>query len=111
MTDEPVRPVTALVHSGAAARMEGLLLPVPVERTGFSRSQLTMHRFTVDRQTAGTAGGASLKRIKAAARAIRTSILVAPARREDGTIITKVQRLHPDRNDAVTNAAVRKEKQ
>lgn len=93
--------------------MEGQprLLPVPVERTGSSRSQLTTHMLTVNRQTAGTGGGASLKRIKAAARAIRASVLVTPARQEGGTIITKVQRLPPHRNDAFTNSAVRKEKE
>lgn len=58
----------------------------------------------------GTTGGASLKIIKAAARAIRAFILVTPARQDDGTIITKAQRLCPDRNDAGTIAAIRKEK-
>ena len=47
---------------------------------------------------AGTTGGASLKSIKAAAREIRAVILVTPARQDDGTIITKAQRLRPDRH-------------
>ena len=58
----------------------------------------------------GTTGGASLKSIKAAARASRAFILVTPARQDDGTIIKNAQHLRPDRNDAGTNAAIRKEK-
>ena len=59
---------------------------------------------------AGTTGGASLKSIAAAARGICAFILVTPARQDDGTIITNAQRLRPDRNDASTTAAIRKEK-
>ncbi|WP_223983294.1 hypothetical protein [Arthrobacter sp. NicSoilB8] len=58
---------------------------------------------------AGTTGGVSLKSIKAAARRIRAFILVTPIRQDGGTIITKTQRLRPDRHaGAIADASEEK---
>lgn len=54
----------------------------------------------------GITGGASLRTIKAAARRIRAFTLVTPIRQDGGTIITKAQRLRPDRHaDAIGDSS------
>ena len=57
----------------------------------------------------GTAGGASLQSINAAARGIRACILVTPISQDNGAIITKAQRLRPDKDAAGAIGDVSKE--
>lgn len=88
------RQLAAIRQTAEAEAIAARVRPV-LETTG---TEFQVRAVPCLSRQAGITGGSSLKSITAAARRIRAFILVTPIRQDGGTLITKAQRLRPDRH-------------